>query len=243
MRRVVVVGGEPELARLLDLFPHGVEELDGGFAVYTDTLGEFQLRERFDVTSEEIAEGWEDTWRAFHHGVVAGRFWVGPPWEEAPPGVEAIVIDPGRAFGTGAHATTHLTLELLQELEPGSLLDIGCGSGVLSVAAAKLGFEPVIGIDLDNAAIEATLANATVNGVGAGLTAYRADALADALPPTDVAVANVSFEVAERLLPRLVARRAVTSGYLERDEPRVEGWHHISRRERDGWAADLLERA
>jgi ribosomal protein L11 methyltransferase len=155
--------------------------------------------------------------------------------------VEAIVIDPGRAFGTGAHATTHLTLELLQELEPGSLLDVGCGSGVLSVAAAKLGFEPVIGIDIDDAAIEATLANATVNG--ATVSAFRADALADALPTTDVAVANVSFELVQRLLPRLGAGRAVTSGYLERDEPRVEGWRHIGRRERDGWAADLLERA
>jgi ribosomal protein L11 methyltransferase len=155
--------------------------------------------------------------------------------------VEAIVIDPGRAFGTGAHATTHLTLELLQELEPGSLLDVGCGSGVLSVAAAKLGFEPVIGIDLDDAAIESTLANAAVNG--ATVTAFRADGLADALPTTDVAVANVSLDVVERLLPRLAASRAVTSGYLERDEPHVEGWRHIARRERDGWAADLLERA
>jgi ribosomal protein L11 methyltransferase len=227
--------------QLLDIFPQGVEEIDGGFAVYTDTLGEYRLRERFEVTSKEVAEGWEDTWRAFHHGVVVGRFWVGPPWEEAPAGVEAIVIDPGRAFGTGAHATTHLTLELLQELEPGSLLDVGCGSGVLSVAAAKLGFEPVIGIDLDDAAIEATLANATVNG--ATVTAFRADGLADALPTTDVAVANVSLDVVERLLPRLGAGRAVTSGYLERDEPQVEGWRHIGRRERDGWAADLLERA
>jgi ribosomal protein L11 methyltransferase len=157
--------------------------------------------------------------------------------------VEAIVIDPGRAFGTGAHATTHLTLELLQELEPGSLLDVGCGSGVLSVAAAKLGFQPVIGIDLDEAAIEATLANATVNGVDDGLTAHRADAFAEALPTTDVAIANVSFEVVERLLPRLAAGRAVTSGYLERDVPRIEGWRHVARRERDGWAADLLERA
>jgi ribosomal protein L11 methyltransferase len=220
-----------------------VEEVDDGFAIYTDTLGEYRLRERFNVASEEIAEGWEDTWRAFHHGVVVGRFWVGPPWEDAPGGAEAIVIDPGRAFGTGAHATTHLTLELLQELEPGSLLDVGCGSGVISVAAAKLGFDPVIGVDIDEAAIEATLANATVNGAGAGLTAYRADALTEALPATDVAVANVSFDVAERLLPRLRARRAVTSGYLERDAPRVEGWRHIARRERDGWAADLLEHA
>jgi ribosomal protein L11 methyltransferase len=154
--------------------------------------------------------------------------------------VEAIVIDPGRAFGTGAHATTHLTLELLQELGPGSLLDVGCGSGVLSVAAVKLAFEPVIAIDIDDAAIESTLVNATVNG--ATVSAFRADALVDALPTTDVAVANVSFEVVERLLPRLGAGRAVTSGYLERDEPRVEGWRHIARRERDGWAADLLER-
>ncbi len=187
-----------------------------------------------------MPDGWEDRWRAFHHGVVVGRFWVGPPWEEAPAGAEAIVIDPGRAFGTGAHPTTRLSLELLQELEPASLLDVGCGSGVLSIAAARLGFEYVTAIDLDDAAIEATLANARVNGVE--LSAYRADALADELPETELAVANIALDVVERLLPRLGASRAVTSGYLDRDGPRVEGWHRSARRERDGWAADLLER-
>ena len=222
---------------LLNIFPDGVEELDGAFAVYSDEplLG-------FDVVeADDVPDGWEDRWRAFHHGVVVGRFWVGPPWEDAPAGADAIVIDPGRAFGTGAHPTTRLTLELLQELGAGSLLDVGCGSGVLSIAAAKLGFEPVTAIDIDDAAVEATLANAEVNGVE--LSAYRADALADELPETELAVANVALDVVEQLLPRLGVRRAVTSGYLDRDEPRVEGWRRSARREVDGWAADLLERA
>ncbi len=151
------------------------------------------------------------------------------------------MIDPGRAFGTGAHPTTRLTLELLQQLEPGSLLDVGCGSGVLAIAAAKLGFGPVVAIDADDAAVEATLANARVSGVE--LSAYRADALVDELPETELVVANVALDVVERLLPRLGARRAVTSGYLDRDEPCVDGWRRSVRREQDGWAADLLERA
>jgi len=208
--------------------------------VYTDAAGERMLRGRFDVTSRAVAGGWEDGWREFHHGVVVGRFWVGPPWEEAPAGVEAIVIDPGRAFGTGAHATTRLTLELLQELEPASFLDVGCGSGVLSIAAAKLGFTPVTGIDSDETAIEVTLANALVSG--AQVDARKCDALRDPLPETEVAVANVALDVVEQLLPRLPARRLVASGYLESDEPRLEGWHRIERRTDDGWAADLLAR-
>ena len=234
MKRYIVVGGEPELVLLLHIFPEGVEELDGAFAVYADEppIG-------FDVLeTNDVEDGWEDNWRDFHHGVQIGRFWVGPPWEALDAAGETIVVDPGRAFGTGAHPTTRLTLELLQELEPGSLVDIGCGSGVLSIAAAKLGFAPVLGIDVDEAAVEATAANARVNGVE--VEARLLDGLREELPPSDVALANVALDVVERLLPRLRSRLVVTSGYLDRDRPSVPGWEHAGRAERDGWAADVL---
>ena len=226
----MIVGGEPELALLLHIFPEGVEELDGAYAVYADEppLG-------FDVVEvDDVAEGWEDGWRSFHHGVRIGRLWVGPPWEEAPADALPVIIDPGRAFGTGAHATTRLCLELLQELEPTSLLDVGCGSGVLSVAAAKLGFEPVVAVDLDDVALETTRANAAANGV---TVEVRRE-----LEPSELAVMNIALDVVESMLSELPVERAITSGYLERDEPRAEGWHQLQRRVRDGWAADLLER-
>jgi ribosomal protein L11 methyltransferase len=219
---------------LLHLFPEGVEELDGAYAVYADEppIG-------FDVLEvDDVREGWEDSWREFHHGVAVGRFWVGPPWEDPPSELEPIVVDPGRAFGTGAHPTTRLSLELLQSVAPGSLLDIGCGSGVLSIGAAKLGFAPVTGVDLDDAAIEATNANARVNGID--VTARVADGLADDLPPADVAVANVALDVVERLAPRLAAQLFISSGYLDRDTPDLAGWEHADRRVADGWAADLF---
>ena len=240
MRRVFVSGGELELAQLLDVFPVGVEEVDGGFAVYTDDAGESALGELFEISSSSFAEGWEEAWREFHHGVVVGRFWVGPPWEQPTDGFTPVVIDPGRAFGTGAHATTRLSLDLLQELEPTSLLDVGCGSGVLSIAAAKLGFAPIIAVDNEQDAVEIADLNAHANGVS--LTAYRADALVDDLPRADVVVANVALDVVEALLPLLDARLAITSGYLERDELRAPGWHRLERRDREGWAADLFER-
>ena len=177
-----------------------------------------------------MPEGWEDAWRAFHHGVQVGRLWVGPPWE-------AVVVDPGRAFGTGAHPTTRLTLELLQTLGSGSFLDIGCGSGVLSIAAAKLGFAPVVAVDVDPAAVEVTRANARANGVA--FDAWTLDALTEAPPRADVAVANIALDVVEALGARVECDRFVTSGYLAVDEPALPRFAHAERRTLDGWAADV----
>jgi ribosomal protein L11 methyltransferase len=166
---------------------------------------------------------------------------VGPPWEQGPPGVEAIVIDPGRAFGTGAHATTRLAIELLQGLRPSSLLDVGCGSGVLSIAAAKLGFGPVFAIDNEQDAVDVAQANARVNSVE--VQVWRADGLVDEIPPAQVVLANIALNAVEDLLPRVKGPFAITSGYLDQEELRAPGWRRIERRDREGWAADLLERA
>jgi ribosomal protein L11 methyltransferase len=223
VKRYIVVGGEAELALLLHIFPEGVEELDGAFAVYAEEppIG-------FDVLeTQDVEAGWEDNWRDFHHGVQVGRFWVGPPWE-------TIVVDPGRAFGTGAHPTTRLTLELLQELAPGSLLDIGCGSGVLSIAAAKLGFTVVAALDIDPLAVGAAAENAARNGVA--LAVARADVLADPLPAAPLWIANLELGLLRRLLQRADLPPLILASGLLAPETVGGGERVVC----DGWAAELV---
>lgn len=237
--------GEEARARFLDLAPAGFEEVASGgeleLAAYLDPTGEAAVRSAFGgVTSAAVEPGWEDAWRRFHRPVRIGRLWVGPPWEEPAPGALAVVIDPGQAFGTGAHPTTRLCLELLLDVEPGSLVDLGCGSGVLAVAAARLGFAPVTGLDADEAAVAAARANVAANGVD--VEVVRADALAGPLPAASVAVANIELAAVGALAPLVEARTLLTSGYLVRDCPALPGWEHADRRELEGWAADRLER-
>jgi ribosomal protein L11 methyltransferase len=151
------------------------------------------------------------------------------------------VIDPGRAFGTGAHVTTRLCVELLARTESkGSLLDVGCGSGVLGIAAVRLGFREVMCVDDDPVAVETTRANAVANGVE--LDVRVLDGETEALPPADVAVANVLLEPVETILARLDAHEAITSGYLAGERPVHPGWAHVETVELDGWAADRFRR-
>ena len=227
---------------MIELFPEGFEEVDHEgsveLAAYTDPGGEERLWAAFGgARSDEVEEGWEDRWRAFHRPVRIGPLWVGPPWEEPDPAAIAVVIDPGRAFGTGSHATTRLCLELLLDVPRGSLLDVGCGSGVLSIAAAKLGFDPVFAVDLDPQAIEATARNAEANGVA--VDAREADALADHLREAETAVLNVALDLDRPIAERLDCIRLITSGYLAYEQPAFDGYLPEARREAEGWAADL----
>ncbi|MGE5275146.1 MAG: 50S ribosomal protein L11 methyltransferase [Verrucomicrobiota bacterium] len=241
---VTVPPAEAERARavMLELFPEGFEERDSPdgveLAAYTDDRGEERLWSAFGgARATDVEEGWEDRWRAFHRPVRIGPLWVGPPWELPAGDAIPVVIDPGRAFGTGAHATTRLCLELLLDVRRGSLLDAGCGSGVLSIAAAKLGFDPVHAVDLDPQAVEATERNAAANVVS--VEARLADAARDPIPATDTAVVNVALDADLSIAARLACANLVTSGYLAAEEPQVPGYRRRDRREAEGWAADL----
>jgi ribosomal protein L11 methyltransferase len=245
LRRIAISVPESEAeiarARLLALAPDGFEEVQTGvgleLVVYADEPAEARIRTAFpEVASHPLEPGWEDAWRAFHRPVRTGGLWIGPPWESPPPGEPAVVVDPGRAFGTGAHPTTRACVELLARCDRGSVLDAGCGSGVLAVAAARLGFGPVFALDHDAAAVEAADLTAALNGVT--LKVSRADVLSAELPRVNLLVANIELRAVEALLARRPAAVAITSGYLAHETPHADAWEHADRLELDGWAAD-----
>jgi ribosomal protein L11 methyltransferase len=211
---------EAVLAELLEVAPSGVEEVaaPGGragiveYAVYgaageVPDLGAFEARAGdavVEVVTEEVPDDWDERWKRFYFPVlVGGRIYVRPPWEQPAQrgGVEEVVIDPGGAFGTGTHPTTRMCLELM--LEAGrprgrSFHDLGCGSGVLAIAAAKLGFDPVVGIDADRAAIEESGRNARANYVE--LELRHADLRREPAPAGDVVVANLTAPLLESIM-------------------------------------------
>jgi ribosomal protein L11 methyltransferase len=231
---------------MLALFPAGFEEVDKGetleLAAYTDAEGAAALFRAFGEYSATAVDGdWAERWRRFHRPTRVGSVWIGPPWLDPPPDAVPVVIDPGRAFGTGAHPTTRLCIELLGKCQRGALLDAGSGSGVLAIAAARLGFRPVLALDHDEAAVAATRANAQRNGVV--VDARRRDVLVDPLPSVEVVVANLSRAAVTSLAPRIEARLLVTSGYLASDAVELRGFERRERRAHAGWAAELWERA
>ncbi|MEA2423846.1 MAG: ribosomal protein methyltransferase [Thermoleophilaceae bacterium] len=261
------------LAALIEIAPSGVEEVDGDgvteFAVYgaPGELPSFPEGEAdvggviVQVSGREVPDDWAERWKRFHHPVlIGGRIYVRPPWEEPAvrPGVAEIVIDPGQAFGTGAHPTTALCLELMLELKPrGSFVDLGCGSGVLAIAAAKLGFSPVSAVDAERQAIEATRQNALDNGVALAPERGSVPALAVVerfdlrnrpAPRADVVAANLMRPLLLRVAELWAGARPATlivSGLLDHEADEVAAAFAPLREERRlsrlGWSALLLQ--
>jgi ribosomal protein L11 methyltransferase len=150
------------------------------------------------LTIRPVRTDWDTAWKRFFRGrVVAGRFWIGPPWEaiaSVPLGCIQLVIDAGTAFGTGHHPTTELVLALTREMDfrKASVLDAGTGSGVLAIAACKLGATHVTAYDIDQNALELAKNNAQANGVGPKITYYACTV--QNLPengPWDIILANM----------------------------------------------------
>jgi ribosomal protein L11 methyltransferase len=253
------------LTELTVLAPNGVEEERGpGYVEYAIYGGEGELPElgaldaaiaggRVEVSSTEIPDDWADRWRDFHKPLlVADRLWLRPSWEPTREGAIDVVVDPGQAFGTGAHPTTRLCLEYLCELESGGeLVDLGTGSGVLAIAASKLGWDPVRAYDHEPAAIEAARANAAANDVDLFLERANLRERLPELAPTVVAnmTAPILLAVAEQMERGGRAPEAVVcSGLLPGEVDAVAAAFGLSGlgevdRCRDGdWAALLLRR-
>ncbi len=264
--RVRLEDAELVLAELLELAPSGVEEValaDGivEYAVY-GAPGELPALPALraaaggalvDLSTREIADDWAERWREFHRPLVLdGRLAVRPPWEPPSGTPVDLVIDPGQAFGTGAHASTRLCLELMLELDGrGPFLDLGCGSGVLAIAAARLGWEPVLALDSDPASISATEENARRNGVV--IDARRHDLRAGEIPTAQTSAANLSSALLLDLVGRLpdgprLPERMIASGLLIAEADEVAAAFAARelgerrRRSAGDWAALLFER-
>ncbi len=227
---------------LVECFPEGFEETDEGFAVVLDgDAPRPELPDWMAVGEEVVPAGWRDGWRSFHRPCAIAGTWVRPPWLDEP--AAAVVLEPGYAFGTGSHPTTRGAGELLAREPAGSVLDLGCGSGLLSILAARWGHAPVTAWDLDPHAVEAARANVERNGLGEGVQVARADALTEPLPACDLALANIERRVVEALLARDgLPPRIIVSG-LRADDPLDLGpWRVADERVEDGWRTLLLTR-
>jgi ribosomal protein L11 methyltransferase len=252
---------ETALAALLDLLPGGLEERALGDDVEFATYGQADalpdpavLRARLggalaELSRAPVPEDWARRWHA-HLGPVTveeqGRaLTIRPPWVPGDPG--DLVVDPDVMFGAGTHPTTRLVLRLLLGCEPGgALCDWGAGTGVLAVAAARLGWAPVTALELDAAAVALIAANGTANGVA--IEARAGDLTAEATPWAPTVCANL-FAPLLTALAATVERppeRLLLSGVLTREAGGVaaawaaRGLREARRLEEDGWAASLL---
>jgi ribosomal protein L11 methyltransferase len=260
---------EAVMANLLELAPNGLEEERGPgwveFAIYgppgeVPDLGELQAAaggSLVDVTTTSVPDDWADRWVDFHRPIeVSGRIGVRPSWWDPKDGLIDVVVDPGRAFGTGGHPTTRLCLALLVTLEEageasGPIADWGTGSGVLGIAAAKLGWSPVTGCDRELASLETAQANAEANDVE--MSIERIDVREGPPPVEPSVVANLTGNLLRDCAVHLATAgeapsTLVCSGMLESEIDEVKaafapiGLAESERRVENDWGALLLRR-
>jgi ribosomal protein L11 methyltransferase len=213
------------------------------------------------VPDEDWSLGWRRHFRAFR---VSNRLVVKPSWESWPPADEpdaacsadlVIEIDPGGAFGTGTHASTRLALRALEHaVAPGdTVVDVGCGSGILSLAALLLGAGRVVALDVDSAAVECTRRNLEAQGMAHRSQVLMSEGLASLGSRADVIVVNITAEAVMAVGREVPARlreggRYVASGLLETSLPAVqeslqEAGLSVARTETlDGWSSLILVR-
>jgi ribosomal protein L11 methyltransferase len=254
---------EGTLARV-DMFAPDQAAADLAAADLARLTGELSQGEPWQIAVDAIPrEDWAESWKRFFHAErVSNRVIVRPSWEALPlrPGDREVVIDAGMCFGTGQHGTTRACICFLDELaasgRTGALLDAGCGSGILSIAAVKLGFGPVTAIDLDASAVEQAAENCRNNAAPASLE--TADVLAYAPPaPFDVVAANIEAPILKIAAPLFSARLCsprpgtvlLLAGILVRQYPEIAaafvacGFEERKQMTLEGWTSGWWERA
>jgi ribosomal protein L11 methyltransferase len=254
------IAGMP--ARLRAFFPASVDRdaLAAGVEGYLDGLRTLGLVAGPARLAPVMDADWAGAWREHFRPVAIGRaLLVAPPWDlPADPARLVLLIEPGRAFGTGHHGTTAGCLELLEDLvtreRPGHVIDLGTGSGILAIAAAKLGVGDVLACDSDPDAVAAAAANAARNSVDSRVRTVLLDAAALDADPAPLVVANLLAAAHHTLAPcyaRLVAMGGalVLGGLLDTEAGgvagalAVHGFRHEATRSLEGWTSLALRHA
>lgn len=255
------VAGAPARVRAFFLSTVACEALTTGVDAFLEGLRTLGLTAGSRARLTPLADAdWAAAWREHFRPVAVGRaLLVAPPWE-IPAGSQRVIlaIEPGRAFGTGHHGTTAGCLELLEALvaseRPARAIDLGTGSGILAVAAARLGIGEVLACDTDADAVAATLANAARNGVAGRVHALVADAASVATGPAPLVLANLLAAAHDALAPRyrhLVAAGGalVLGGLLDAEADAVtatlaaHGFRREAARSLEGWTSLALRHA
>jgi ribosomal protein L11 methyltransferase len=199
------------------------EELDDKLRVFEERVNELVLHNldkgQGVIRCREIhEEDWASSWKEFFHPIKVGeRIVIKPSWEEYTPAVGEIVIelDPGMAFGTGTHHTTTMCVRCLEEIiKPGDVVfDVGTGSGVLSVVAAKLGAAKIAAVDFDAVAVRVAGENVAINAVEQQVQVGQSDLMAEITGEADVIIANIIADIIIRMLPD-VTQKLKDKGYF-----------------------------